>query len=349
MAITAGYDVGGAHLKVALAEAGRIVAVRQIACPLWRGLDRLDTALAEAAPLMARADRHAVTMTGELCELFADRRTGVVTILEQLEAILPPDLRIWMGPRGLGSLEKARTDPLSVASTNFLASATLAGMKVADALLIDMGSTTTDIIAIVGGKPAPRGITDGARLEAGELVYTGLTRTDVSVVAQRANFRGREQRLAASGFANMADVRRVLGTLPAGVDQHATFDGRGTSVQESVARFARCFGRDAADAAAEDWRACAQAVADRQIAEVRAAIYEVLSASALPANASIIAAGIGAAEMSALARRLGRPSIDFGELAAASPDCREWATRCAPAVAVALLADAGYRPANADE
>ena len=46
MAITAGYDVGGAHLKVALAEDGRTIAVRQIACPLWRGLDRLDAALA---------------------------------------------------------------------------------------------------------------------------------------------------------------------------------------------------------------------------------------------------------------------------------------------------------------
>ena len=51
MAITAGYDVGGAHLKVALAEDGRTVAVRQIACPLWQGLDQLDAAFAEAAPL----------------------------------------------------------------------------------------------------------------------------------------------------------------------------------------------------------------------------------------------------------------------------------------------------------
>ena len=74
-----------------------------------------------------------------------------------------------------------------------------------------MGSTTTDIIAIAGGKPAPRGLTDGERLVTGELVYTGLTRTDVSVVAQRATFRGRAQRLAAGGFANMADVRRILG------------------------------------------------------------------------------------------------------------------------------------------
>ena len=46
MTITAGLDVGGAHLKVALAEDGRIVAVRQIACPLWQGFDQLEAALA---------------------------------------------------------------------------------------------------------------------------------------------------------------------------------------------------------------------------------------------------------------------------------------------------------------
>ena len=104
MAITAGYDVGGAHLKVALAEKGRTVAVRKIACPLWKGLEALDAAFAEAEPLTARADRHAVTMTGELCELFSDRRTGVAAILERLEAILPPGLRIWMGRRGFDTL-----------------------------------------------------------------------------------------------------------------------------------------------------------------------------------------------------------------------------------------------------
>ena len=339
MAITAGYDVGGAHLKVALAENGRTIAVRQIACPLWKGLDTLDAAFAAANPLTARADRHAVTMTGELCELFPDRRTGVAAILERLQAILPPGIRIWMGRRGLGRIDDAHADPMSVASTNFLASAVLVGRKVQEALLIDMGSTTTDIIAIAGGKPAPLGITDGDRLASGALVYTGLTRTDVSVVARRAAFRGRAQRLAAGGFANMADVRRILGTLPPDVDQHATLDGRGTSVQESIARFARCFGRDAADAATDDWRACAREVADQQIAEVRAAILEVLSASALPASAPIVAAGIGVAEIEVQAAVLGRASISFGTLTSASPDCSEWATRCAPAVAVALLAN----------
>ena len=111
MVITAGYDVGGAHLKVALAENGRTVAVRQIACPLWKGIETLDAAFAEAEPLTARAERHAVTMTGELCELFPDRRSGVAAILERLQAILPPGMSIWMGLRGFGTNAGARADP----------------------------------------------------------------------------------------------------------------------------------------------------------------------------------------------------------------------------------------------
>ena len=338
MATTAGYDVGGAHLKVALAEDGRTVAVRQIPCPLWQGLEQLDAAFAVAAPLVARADSHAVTMTGELCELFPDRHTGVRAIIDRLEPLLQPDFRVWMGAKGFDINAEALADPLSVASTNFLASAALVARRVAGALLIDMGSTTTDIIAIAGGKPAPLGLTDADRLVNGELVYTGLTRTDVSIVAQRALFRGREQRLAAGGFANMADVRRILGELPEGVDQHATLDGRGKSAEESIARFARCFGRDAGDASVADWRIAAREIADRQMSEVRATVTDVLAVAGLPSYAPIVVAGIGAPQVETLARMLGRVTLRFGALAAATPDCEVWATRCAPAVAVALLA-----------
>ena len=338
MPITAGYDVGGAHLKVALAEDGRTIAVRQIACPLWRGLEQLDAALVEAVAIIARAEQHAVTMTGELCELFPDRQTGVREILSHLATELDADLRVYMGLRGFADTATAMAEPASVGSMNFLASAALVARRVPDALLIDMGSTTTDIIPIVGGQPAPHGLTDGDRLVSGELVYTGLTRTDLSVVAQRALFRGREQRLAAGGFANMADVRRVLGELPEGVDQHATLDGRGKSVEDSVARFARCFGRDAGDGSADDWRTSARDIADRQMSDVRSAVTNVLAVVGLPSHAPTVAAGVGAPQIETLARMLGRETLRFGSLAAATPDCEAWATRCAPAVAVALLA-----------
>lgn len=339
MAITAGYDVGGAHLKVALAENGRAIAAAQFACPLWQGLDRLDAAFAQAAALTARADRHAATMTGELCELFPDRATGVRTLVDRLAAILGPGVRIWAGKKGFLAPELAREDARAVASTNFLASAQLIGQRLPAALLIDMGSTTTDIIPVVSGRPVARGLTDGERLGTGELVYTGLTRTDLSAVAHAAPLRGRKQRLAAGGFATMADVRRILGELDEDADQQDTADRRGKSLDESVARFARAFGSDAGDATLEEWRQAARVIADRQMAGLRAACGEVLAARPVPAAAPIIAAGVGVSIIQRLAADLGRAAIPFADIALAAPDCRTWATRCAPAVAVALLAE----------
>jgi (4-(4-[2-(gamma-L-glutamylamino)ethyl]phenoxymethyl)furan-2-yl)methanamine synthase len=338
MAVTAGYDVGGAHLKVALVDGGRAIAVKQIPCQLWRGVDRLDAAFAVAGPLTARARHHAATMTGELCENFPDRRTGVETLVDRLVALLGSDVRIWMGPRGFGNACQARQVPAAVGSTNFLATAELVAQRLGDALLIDMGSTTTNIIATAGGRASPRGLTDGERLATGELAYTGLTRTDVSAVAQAALFQGRRQGLAAGRFATMADVRRITGELPQDLRGYETADGRGTSLAECVARLARCFGRDGGDAGGDAWREAARHIADQQMRDIRAAIGEVLAATAVPEKAPVIAAGVGAILLDPLASELGRPCILFGDLIDAEEECRIWATRCAPAVAIALLA-----------
>jgi len=243
-----------------------------------------------------------------------------------------------MGPLGFGSAQEARVEPAAVASTNFLATAELVAQRVGDGLLIDIGSTTTDIIPVVAGRPCPLGVTDGDRLAMGELVYTGLTRTDVCTVAHEARFQNRTQRLAAGNFATMADVRRILGELPEDVDQHETADGRGTSLEESLARFARCFGRDRAEARLGDWREAAGAIAEAQMREIHAAIAEVLAATPVPDGAPVIAAGIGAPLIAPLAAEIGRPCRLFGDLVEADDDCRTWATRCAPAVAIALLA-----------
>jgi probable H4MPT-linked C1 transfer pathway protein len=247
---------------------------------------------------------------------------------------------MWMGPRGFGSVEKARQQPLVAASANFLAAAEIVARRLGEGLLVDMGSTTTDIIPVVSGHPASRGLSDGERLATGELVYTGLTRTDVSAVAHEAPYRGRPQRLAAGGFATMADVRRVLGELSPDVDQHETADRRGKSLEESVARLARCFGRDSAEATLDDWKAAARSIADQQTGDIRTACRQVLAATPVAEGAPVVAAGIGAPLIEALAADLGRPCRPFGDIADATDGCRMWATRCAPAVAVALLADA---------
>lgn len=337
MTVTIGYDVGGAHLKVARLEDGRATAVRQIPCPLWQGLHKLDAALAAARPLAAGADRIAVTMTGELSDLFPDRATGVATLVDRLVAEHGPTTRFWMGERGFGESAEAKAAVLDVAATNFLATAAAVARRVPDALLIDLGSTTTDIIPIRNGVPAPHGLTDYARLASGALIYTGLTRTALMAIATRAPFKGTSQRLAREYLATAADARRVLGTLPDGVDQHATADGRGTSQGESVTRLARMFCRDAADGTLADWQESARAILEEQLASILDGVRQILAATPVPDTAPVIAAGIGADVVADIAARLGRQSMAFASLAGADGDVALWATRCAPAVAVAML------------
>ncbi len=339
MGVCAGLDVGGAHLKVALAEAGELLDVCQYVCPLWQGLDRLDTALAEASEVLSRADAVALTMTGELSDLFANRTTGVSALLDVMEGRFGSDVQVWQGQRGMGTLAQARRHPADVGSTNFLATASLVARHHAHALLIDFGSTTADIIAIRDGAPYPRGLTDAARQTSGELVYTGYTRTAVMGVVDRAPFKGEWVTLAREYLATMADVRRILGTLPEGSDLHATADGKGKSLEESVARFARHFGRDGIEGTLAEWRTVAAYVHEVQLRSLHDGAFQVLSGIDLPESAPVIAAGTGALEIRTLADRLARPATDVGTLIGASGDLRERATASAPAVAVALLAN----------
>jgi probable H4MPT-linked C1 transfer pathway protein len=332
MTTIAGYDIGGAHLKVARLEDGCIAAVRQIACPLWQGLDRLDAALAEAAPVAGAARVHALTMTAELTEIFESREAGVVAVLDRFAAQTTGEIRVFMGLWGFSDLASARGDPLSVASTNFLATARLIARLQPQSLLIDMGSTTTDIIAC----DRPQGLTDAERLHTGELVYTGLTRTPVPSVASRAPLAGQWQGLAADAFATMADVRRILNILADDVDVHQTADGRGKSVAESLARFARGFGRDADIRHLATWQASAAYVRERQLRAIDDGARQVLSRPGLDVR-SAVTAGIGAEEAQMIAERLQLPAVDFGALIGAPAEHRLWATRCAPAVSVALL------------
>jgi (4-(4-[2-(gamma-L-glutamylamino)ethyl]phenoxymethyl)furan-2-yl)methanamine synthase len=337
MTVTAGLDVGGAHLKVALVEDGRTVAARQFLCPLWQGLDKLGAALGEARPLLERATRFAVTMTGELSDFFPDRETGVHTLVGRIEAGLGPTARFWMGAHGFGESGEACTQHADVGSTNFLATAALIAHKHAEALLIDFGSTTADIVPIAGGAPRPLGMSDADRQTTGSLVYTGYTRTAVMAVASDAPFGGQSVGLAREYLATMADVRRVLGHDLSGIDLHATADGKGTSLDESRARLARMLGRDARDGTADAWIVAAQHIRELQLRSIHDGATRVLSAVTVAPSAPVVAAGIGAGDVHEIARRLGRDTIDFGQLARAAPACLDAATGCAPAVAVAHL------------
>ncbi|MBR2536089.1 MAG: hypothetical protein IKE66_08475 [Hyphomicrobium sp.] len=330
--ITAGYDAGGAHLKVARAENGRITAAAEFPCPLWNGIESLDAALDLADEITRGAHHHAVTMTGELCELFPSRHDGVVRITRHFADRLGDSTRFYCGLKGFGDTAAALADTTSVGSANFLATAQVIARTRAKALLIDMGSTTTDIVAC----DRPQGLTDAERLQTGELVYTGFTRTPVPSVTTRGVLAGQWQTLARDVFATMADVRRLLGELPDDIAADTASDGRGASIEESLTRLARGFGRDAEMRHLATWKNTAAHIRDAQLRSIYDGAIQVLSRPGLDVDC-VVTAGIGAPIAAAIANRLGLPSMTFGALVPADDACRLAVTRYAPAAAVALL------------
>jgi probable H4MPT-linked C1 transfer pathway protein len=334
-----GWDVGGAHLKVVqLDGAGQVRAALQLPCPLWQGMDRLELALAAAQPQLLPSQRHAITMTGELVDLFADRAEGVRRLSEAMAAALrPAALGIYAGDLGFLPPQQAADHAEAVASANWHASVRFAAARSAEGVLIDVGSTTTDIVPFAGGRVAAAGYTDAERLACEELVYTGVTRTPVMAIAAEVPFAGQRQRLMAEYFATAADLHRLVGRLPEGADQHATADGRGRSDAESAGRLARMLGRDAGAAPLEAWRQLAAHLVARQLRSLEDALDRTLSRGLIGAQAPVVGAGVGRYLARDLADRAGRPYRDFAELVAGPHELRDRAAGYAPAAAVAAL------------
>lgn len=335
-----GLDIGGAHLKLAQVDAAAcVVRAVQLPCQLWLGLDRLERALDEITRGAAPIGRLAVTMTGELADLFPDRTTGVVRLVETVAARFPgASLALWAGHSGFVAAGEAAVAAGAIASANWLATAALAARAVGEGVLVDLGSTTADVLLLAGGEVRAQGLSDRERLASGELVYTGLTRTPLMAVARLAPLAGRWHGLMHEHFATMADVYRVLRLLPEAADQHPPADQGGKEVEDSMRRLARMLGADLADATAQDWRRLAGWFARVQARSLEDAVLLQLSRGLIGDLAPLIGAGCGRFLLEPLARGLERPYRDFAELIDVAPAARHAAATCAPAVAVALLA-----------
>lgn len=345
-----GWDFGGAHVKAALAVQGRVHDVAQVPCTLWLGIEAIDAALDSFAarwPGRLSEAWHAVTMTGEMVDCFADRAQGVARLAQHVAGALGARTRFFADGRWVAA-DEAAANWRRVASANWLATASWVARSVHEALLVDVGSTTTDLIAVRGGAVAARGATDARRLATGELVYQGVVRTPLCALAQRVSFAGAPSNVMNEWFATSADVYRLTGELDPAFDQHDTADHRGKDRAATCARLARLIGRDQGDASHAQWLELAGQLRAIQLDLIEASARSSLAASGLADAAPVVAAGCGDFLARELAARLGRPCIDFDRLVPADVGgFATWTRVCAPSVAVALLFSRTLRGAPA--
>lgn len=326
-----GWDIGGVNTKGARVADARVLGARVSPYELQRDPAALAPLLVRLAHELGAhpSDAHAVTMTAELSQLFRTKRDGVGFVLDAVSVAFPEAcVRVWSVDARWLTPAEARGAPLAVAAANWAATAHVVGRTEPDCVLIDVGSTTTDVIPIVAGVPAARGRSDVERLQEGELVYSGALRTPVEAIAPCVPVGGRPTGVAAEGFALAGDVHLWRGAL-APIDYTVpTPDGRPATKAFAGERLARvvCADRERLDDHAID--AIADALWQAQITRIAEAVERVRARH--PRLGRAVVTGLGEFLAAEAARRAGLAVV-------ALSDSLGPAARHAPAVAVALL------------
>jgi probable H4MPT-linked C1 transfer pathway protein len=200
-------------------------------------------------------------------------------------------------------------------------------------LLIDVGSTTTDIIPLSNSGPCPIGLSDTDRLLSGELVYTGVGRTPVCAITRSLPWRGKRCPVAAEYFATSADAYVILGQLAERADMNATADGRPLTKEFAHERLARMFCADASAFSKADAEVVAGAVREAQEGQLEAALRQV--GNSLGRNPEwLVFSGTGEFLALSLAQRMFPAAVIISLAQRLGNDLSE----AAPAYAVAVLA-----------
>lgn len=322
-----GLDIGGANLKYCRSDG---VALHH-PFALWLRPEALSETIFRDLSSLCDDPNHiaglAVSMTGELADCFVDRAAGVTHIVEQ--TVLAADRMginkvSFYGVDGCFHHPSAALDQIDqIAAANWHALASFVGKRVvANALLIDVGSTTTDIIPIADGRVATTAKTDFDRLQEGSLVYVGCRRTPVCALVDSLTHRGSRVRVMNEVFATIDDARLLMGSTAEDPQDCDSADQKPRTRLHAANRLARMIGLDRRNCTLEQAKQLALQVFD-------AAKQEIADATVrLDTGESWILSGHGQDLVQA-----SRSST----VLSLSDQLEDSVVRCAPAYAVACL------------
>ena len=331
--ISLGLDIGGANTKAVLLKDEKIKRHWFEYIPLWREKERLGHFLGRVAGSVD-PDVVGATLTGELCDVFKSKRDGVIELVELVCGTFGGDVCLFMSSDGrLVARDRSLASPLKLAAANWVASSLVVGEKYQNCILIDVGSTTTDIIPIAGGKPAS-GRTDFQRLRRGELIYTGVLRTPLPCICSEIRLGKGKIGVAAESFSITADVYRVLEMIKGRDYTCETPDGRGKDKRSCMRRIARILCSDLEELNEGLVREAAGRFHREQVGLISRSLERVADLNGLPRTTEVIVTGLGRKILAERAARV----VGFSEVIDLADVYGEEAALMTPAFCMGLLA-----------
>lgn len=334
-----GLDVGGANLKAAFPGSPDCPAM-EMPFPMWTDWQTLEAATAKLVGHANSTDSIAVTMTGELADNFESRRAGVFYIADAVERVCPNRRIVYYSCDGVWrSRIELEQDWDLVAAANWHATATWGARLLPDlsGVVIDVGSTTTDVSLVKDGVVVTGSQNDLQRLTTGELLYVGADRTPICGLLNHVQYGRQRIALANEMFATVGDAAIWKGRAPESPDLTRTADGRPKTRISSGQRMARMLCRDLNDLESD----LIDALADQTIAAAQAVISDTISKRLASADTKVSHALVVGEGQFLIAEAIRAINSNI-EVVSLADEIGEMASACGPAHAVAVLASENF-------
>jgi len=293
-----GIDIGGANLKVV---DGDKVSIHY--CPLWKG-----ALISDTLKIYSKEKEAAVVMSGELADCFASKMDGITFIVEAVRKVFPD--AIFYGTDGMFH----KNPCIELAAANWLVMADILKFRYPDGLLIDMGSTTTDLIPL-NAFDEMKDQTDYSRLTKNLLLYYGLLRTPVSSLLRAVSINGKKIRLSTEYFACAGDAHLINSLISPKDYTTPAPDNGGKTREECLQRIARMVCADLSDIGTHIAEFIAEAYIMEEKIEILDAVRDLLHKYGCK---RVLTVGIGSGFISSLTGGENLREI-FGEISDAMP------------------------------
>lgn len=338
MAYCIGWDIGGANIKASLItmeDPDQVVLQVNEYFEMWHDFQELASTLTKIVNRLIpvdQVDTMAVTITAELADAFRTKVEGISFVVQSLEKAFPAtSIYVLATDATFVPFQQAVAMALKVSAANWVATASMVAQEVDNAIIMDMGSTTVDIIPICGGLIAAKGKTDPERLTFGELVYTGMLRNNVCSLVDRVPVEGKWLSVTSEYFVSTGDIHLLLEHISPQQFTSTTADGRPPSYPFSLERLARLVCADINMMSEESLLSLARFVYEKQVQRITDNLLQVTSRFSKSQNWPVIVTGLGEELCAHCGERVGRNVLRWHQLFPNSPGL------AAPSHAVAFL------------
>jgi len=281
-----GWDIGGAHIKaVKIDFIKKKSKTIRVYSPLWKNINNLKKSIKLIKKKLGKTDYHGLVMTAELSDIFKNRKIGAKYIVKLTSSILGKKKTFFYNKKNFLKKEYALKKASCLKSLNWHATARHISNSFSNCILIDIGSTTTDIIPIKNKKVIAKGKNDRQRLKSNELVYLGVLRSPIYAIEKKKN-------LIPENFADTADIYRVLKKIPKKYDLLPTKDKKSKNKHASARRIARVFGEDYKKNNFKKWKDISYQIKKKHLKILKEKINKIRKKN-FSKKIPIVSAGIG--------------------------------------------------------